>query len=382
MRLRLSSPILLFVVLTAALPLGAQQKGQYMPGQFGLNAGVLPSPGFTNQNMEINYDTSTLNDSKGNALPVKPSLNLWVIENWVIYVTNAKFLGGKLAFAIIVPTIANRSLTLEQVNFSGTTWGLADTWVQPQPHLKRADIEVGDAFVTPTGRYSPGALNNIGSGYFGNHVIMASTVYLTKNKGTSANIFTDWEVHGQKQGTNGTYKTPGQAFTDEWGVGQILPLSKNLSKLLQIGAIGYDQWQITDNGGTFALTGPLGNTIILPANALPYYSLHAVGGQVNFIMPENNFALFFKYEHEYSSYSHTLGNTIVFGGAWTLRIPKPTAQTTDGNLLMNGEMPERKPLGPPETATEPTAVTRPAIAHRMEDVNDLEGNQEDSNRNA
>ena len=25
-------------------------------------------------------------------------------------------------------------------------------------------------------------------------------------------------------------------------------------------------------------------------------------------------------------YSHTLGNTIVFGGAWTLAIPKPAAQ--------------------------------------------------------
>ena len=328
MRPRLLRAILLFIVLAAALPLGGQQKGQYVPGQFGLNAGVLPSPEFTYQNMEINYDTSTFNDGKGNALPVKPSLNLWVVENWLIYVANAKFLGGKLAFAIIVPTIANGSLTLEQLNVSGTTWGLADTWVQPFTvswQLKRANIFVGDAIVTPTGRYSPGALNNIGSGYFGNHVIMGTTVYLTKNKGTSANIFTDWEVHGQKQGTNGTYKTPGQAFTDEWGVGQILPLSKNLSKLLQIGAIGYDQWQITENGGTFALTGPLGNTIILPANTLPYYSVHAVGGQVNFIMPAKNLALFFKYEHEYSSYSHTLGNTIVFGGSWTLRIPKPAA---------------------------------------------------------
>jgi hypothetical protein len=52
--------------------------------------------------------------------------------------------------------------------------------------------------------------------------------------------------------------------------------------------------------------------------------VHAVGGQVNFIMPEKSFALFFKYEHEYSSYSHTLGNTLVFGGSWTLRIPKST----------------------------------------------------------
>ena len=40
----------------------------------------------------------------------------------------------------------------------------------------RADIQVGDAFMTPTGRYSPGALNNIGSGYFGNQITMGATV--------------------------------------------------------------------------------------------------------------------------------------------------------------------------------------------------------------
>jgi hypothetical protein len=86
---------------------------------------------------------------------------------------------------------------------------------------------------------------------------------------TSANLFTDWEVHGPRAGTNNTSKTPGQAFTDEWGVGQILPLKKDMSQLLQVGVIGYDQWQIADNGGTFAL----GN-LILPASRLPYYSVH------------------------------------------------------------------------------------------------------------
>jgi hypothetical protein len=302
--------------------LDAQQKGQYMPGQFGLNAGILPSPGFTYVNMEINYDTSTLNGPNGNALPGNANLNLWVIENIYYYVPDTKFLGGNLGFSIIVPTVANGSLTLENLGVKGTTWGLADTWVQPVTvgwHLKRADIQIGDAFMVPTGRYSPGARNNIGSGYFGNHVITGTTVYLTKNKGTSANLFTDWEVHGQKQGTNNTYKTPGQAFTDEWGLGQILPLKKDFSRLLQLGVVGYDQWQVTANGGTAVLPGGT----LVPAKFLPYYSVHAVGGQATFIMPAKNLALWFKYEHEYEAYSHTLGNTIVFGGSWTLRIPKP-----------------------------------------------------------
>jgi hypothetical protein len=172
----------------------------------------------------------------------------------------------------------------------------------------------------PTGRYSPGASNNVGSGYFGNHLQTGTTYYITKNKGTSANLFTDWEVHGTRQGTNGTYKTPGQAFTDEWGVGQILPLKKDFSKLLQFGVVGYDQWQVTNNGGTVSVAG-----IPVPASIIPQYSVHAVGGQLNYILPAKNFSLFFKGYHEYSASSHTLGNTIVFGGAWTLLIPKPPA---------------------------------------------------------
>jgi hypothetical protein len=125
--------------------------------------------------MEINYSTDPFNNPIGNAIPPKPTLNIWVVENYFTFVANAKFLGGNWGFTIIVPTIANGSLTLEQVNFNGSTYGLADTWVQPFTvgwHLERADILVGDAIVTPTGRYSPGAGNNIGFGYFGNHVVM------------------------------------------------------------------------------------------------------------------------------------------------------------------------------------------------------------------
>jgi hypothetical protein len=173
---------------------------------------------------------------------------------------------------VIYPTPANGSLVADFPRFpnrgvTGGGYGVADLWVQPFTlgwHLKCADIQVGDAFMVPTGRYAPGASNNIGTGYFGNHLQTGTTFYVTKNKATSVNLFTDWEVHGQRQGTNNTYKTPGQAFTDEWGVGQILPLKKDFSKLLQLGVIGYDQWQVTGNGGAIPI-GP----IVGPANVLP-----------------------------------------------------------------------------------------------------------------
>ena len=40
---------------------------------------------------------------------------------------------------------------------------------------------------------------------------------------TSANLATLWEIHGQKKSTN---ITPGQTFTMEWGLGQVIPLEE------------------------------------------------------------------------------------------------------------------------------------------------------------
>jgi hypothetical protein len=63
-------------------------------------------------------------------------------------------------------------------------------------------------------------------------------------------------------------------------------------------------------------------------------------------MPKKNLAL----EHEFASYSRTPGNTIVFGGSWTLRIPESFDGKGSEGLLMNDETPERDPFGPLETA--------------------------------
>ena len=329
-RIKFAIAVVIFLFCASISPVPGQQKPQWMPGQVGLNAGILPSPGFTYANMDINYDAGSYNDFKGKAIPVTGTYKVWAVENIFYYVFDGRVFGGNYGMMILFPTPATGSLVADIANPNfpnlGATaggGGLADLWIQPFSlgwHFKRADLQAMDAFMVPTGRYSPGASNNVGSGYIGNHIQTGTTIYVTKNRGTSANLFTDWEVHGPRQGTNNTSKTPGQAFSDEWGVGQVLPLKKDLSQLLQVGVIGYDQWQITANGGTFSL-----GTVILPASTLPYYSVHAVGGQLNYIHPATNLLLFFKYEHEYKSNSHTLGNTIVFGGNWTLRIPKPVS---------------------------------------------------------
>jgi len=330
-QIRISGFVLAVFLLTWALPLSGQQKPQWMPGQVGLNAGILPAPGFSYVNITVGYRSGAFNNSSGSAIPVTGNYNVWAVENFFYYVPDLKVLHGNLGMNLIL-TPATGSLAADIQtqnpgipNLSAVAGGggLADLFVTPIAlgwHLKRADLLVGEGLMLPTGRYTPGATNNVGTGYFGNHLLSGSTFYITKNKGTSANLFTDWEVHGGRAGTNGTNKTPGQAFTMEWGLGQVLPLKKNFSQLLQLGLIGYDQWQVTANGGTV----PIGSTnFTIPASTLPYYSVHAIGGQGTYILPMKNLTFYVKGEHEYTAYSHFVGNTIVFGGAWTLRIPKP-----------------------------------------------------------
>jgi hypothetical protein len=332
-QIRVAGFICALLLLSCALPLHGQQKPQWMPGQSGLNAGIMPAPGFSYVNITVDYSSSAFNGPNGSAIPVTGSYDVWAVENIFYYVPNLNVLHGNLGmFLILTPAtgslaadLATQNPGIPNLSAVAGGGGLADLFIQPIGlgwHLKRADLQVTEGMMVPTGRYTPGATNNVGTGYFGNHLMTGSTVYITKNKGTSANLFTDWEVHGSRAGTNNTNKTPGQAFTMEWGVGQVLPIKKDFSQLLQIGLVGYDQWQVTANGGTV----PIGSTgFTIPASTLPYYSVHAIGGQGTYILPAKNLTFYLKGYHEYTAYSHFVGTTFVFGGAWTLRIPKPPA---------------------------------------------------------
>lgn len=242
--------VLAMFILGCSSPLLAQQKGQWQPGQFGLNAGVIPGAGITYANLAINYSATELNGPSGNRIiqGVTGTYSIWADENIVYWVPEHKILGGYFMPYVVV-TYASGSLVADIPQIPGATpainlgaggSGLADTYVQPLNigwHFgKRVDFNTGYSFFAPTGRYTAGANNNVGSGYWGNDITSGTTLYVTKNKATTANLCTDWEIHGSKtvasipagQLSN---KTPGQTFTMEWGLGQVLPLKKNLSML-------------------------------------------------------------------------------------------------------------------------------------------------------
>src|SRR5271166_1522992 len=88
--------VLALIMVGFASLLFSQQKGQWAPGQFGLNAGVIPDPGITYANLVMNYSAGQLNDSSGNKLlqNVTGTYGFWVDENVIYYVPSHKVLGG------------------------------------------------------------------------------------------------------------------------------------------------------------------------------------------------------------------------------------------------------------------------------------------------
>jgi len=124
--------VLLCIVLSGSSSVRAQQKGQYQPGEYGLNAGVLPDPGITYADFNLNYSAGQLNFANGTPVNATGSYDVWAVSNIFFYVPKFKILGAKFAPFVAFPTVATGSLTLPFLG-NGVTVGtgslaLGDTW--------------------------------------------------------------------------------------------------------------------------------------------------------------------------------------------------------------------------------------------------------------
>lgn len=304
-------PIALFL---QASPSVAQSAGLYLSGTTGFNSGIQPPKGFTYANLFTYYDAERLKGPFGGPVPVTGSFAMKVDQNIFFYVTKWKFLGGNFGMFYDV-IIANGAVTSggdrlipnNPITLGGS--GLGDFYFAPFSlgwHKKRADFQAIMGFVAPTGRYIvnlPKSVTNVGGGYWGYLPQFAATFYLTKNHGTAFSFNNVYEFHGSRQTRNGS-TTPGQTYTLEYGLSQILPLDKkNMSKLLQVGVVGYNQWQVTNNTGPGA--APFPNQ---------HYRANAIGTELDFIMPAKHLDLLFRFEPEYGNQRRVEGHTFVFGG--------------------------------------------------------------------
>lgn len=297
--LRLSTVI---CALIAVKPGGAQNRGLYPLGMSATNSGLTPESGFSYSNQLLFYVRDQAKDDEGKTLPVT-GLNTVVMDmNTVTWVSTIQILGAKYYAAASLPFAKNDLTSDLQGAISGGA-GFADSYYLPFNlgwNAPRADVRVAYGLLAPTGRFTPGANNNVGSGYWTHTLSSGQTFYLTGDRRLNVSAFEMYEFHTTQEGT-GIH--PGETFDLDYSM--MGSLRRTSSVTLQVGVVGYEARQTT------AKTGPG----ITPEVSAEHYAINAIGFGLIAGFPKRKASLGFRYFKEFADRATYQGYSAqVFGG--------------------------------------------------------------------
>src|SRR5215208_8119622 len=275
----------------------AQNRGVYPLGMSAIGSGVMPGAGFTYSNSFLFYSRNRSLDANGGVVATG-SNSVLMDMNGFVWASSKQILGGaRLAASATLP-IANNSLASDVAGSISGGGGFADSYYQPLIlgwATERAEIKAIYGFLAPTGRFSAGEDDNVGSGYWTHVVASGQTFYLTADKRTAISAFQMYEFHGTQESTG---IRPGQTFDLDYSATRSFPLREDLH--LQLGLVGYEQRQTTDKTGA----------TVTADQAAAHYSVNALGLSANLGFPAREVGLGFKYFKEFSNRSTFQGHSL------------------------------------------------------------------------
>lgn len=299
-RPRTAYAVILAWLLGCATTAHAQIRGIYTPGMNATNSAVLPEAGITYQLLFQLYTFDTLKGRDGNRIPVNAKVSLFANQNVFVFVTKHKILGATYGFIVDVPVGGSALSTAAFGAISGGA-SLADSYYAPLVlgwSSTRWDVQATAGFFAPTGRFTPGGVDNTGVGYWGLFPTSAQTIYLTKDKLTQFSAYEGYEFHTDQEDTD---IHPGQTFDLDYSLTRTVPLDNDMNTLLQVGLVGYGQYQTT------AKSGP-GVDPIVAANTK--YRVNALGIGANVILPMRKVTAGVKWYNEFANRSTVEGDSL------------------------------------------------------------------------
>jgi hypothetical protein len=266
-------PVFAAAFMWIALPSHAQNRGVYPLGMNALNSGIMPDSTFTYSNQFLLYTRDEAKDNEGHTLPVTGNHSVILDMNTITWVSQERILGARYGVSATLPFSKNDLTSDLQGNLSGGS-GFADSYYLPVIlgwNWARAAVRAMYGFLAPTGRFSAGANDNVGSGYWTHALSAGQTFYLTGNKLLSLSAFQMYEFHTVQEGT-GVH--PGETFSLDYSL--MYSLARTRRFQLQGGPAGYEQRQTT------ARTGP---DISLAASE-ERYAINGLGVAVLGVFPK------------------------------------------------------------------------------------------------
>ena len=233
------------MVIASAPDARAQFLGHNLPGDFGLFSGSQAPPGRYVGAFFPYYRSDTIRLEGDRNLLGQPGddLYIWAIAPFVSVVTDISVFGGNYGF-MVSPNFANTDLEIPRFDVDQTQFGFGDLYVVPFQlgwHLGRTDVTTSYGFFAPTGRYSPGADDNIGLGMWSHEFSVGVTQYLDADGTWHVATSAFYELHTTKRDSDVRI---GDWLILEGGVGRAF------ARGVSLGAAYYAIWQTTDASGT------------------------------------------------------------------------------------------------------------------------------------
>jgi hypothetical protein len=293
---RVSAAAIAAVSWLAAGSASAQNRGVYPLGMSATGSGIVANPGLSYSNLFLFYSRDQAVGPDGEVTATGRN-SVLMDMNTIAWVGEKRLGNAKFSMAATIP-IANNSLSSDLTGAISGGGGLADSFYQPAIfgwQFERADIKAAYGFLAPTGSFSAGADDNVGSGYWTHVVSSGQTFFLTKSRRTALSAFQMYEVHGSQSGTG---VRPGDTMNLDFSVMQ--SLRERGASQVQVGVVGYAAWQ------TSAKSGPA----VTAAEAAARYRVNALGLASIVALSERGVTLGFKYFDEFSNESTFEGSSL------------------------------------------------------------------------
>lgn len=262
----------------------AQNRGVYPLGMSATSSGITPEPGFTYANQFLYYSRDQSKDENGNPHPVTGQQYVAMDMNSFTWVNERALLWGAHYSATATLPFAKNDLTEDVAGKISGGAGFADSYYVPLGlgwNRERLDIRVMYGFLAPTGRFTAGANDNVGSGYWTQTVSSGQTLFLTKDRLMTLSAFQMYEFHTKQDGTG---IRPGDTFDLDYSLMASVP---RMSRRLQFGLVGYEQRQTT------------AKTPVIATNER--YAINSVGFGLTGAFPKQKMNLGFKYFKEFEN---------------------------------------------------------------------------------
>lgn len=193
------------------------------------------------------------------------NMDLFVDAHVITWTSPFKMLGGTYGANVIVPFAiidASGAATVEPVlevaggsfglpsagGGSGSTKGsIGDIYVEPVNmgwHFKYFDATLASGFFAPSGPYNSGARLNVGFGHWTGVFGLGGVAYADAAHTWSLSIYAHYLLYASQIGRDYTL---GDEVPFEWAAGKTIDVNGDIVKKATIGAVGYAQWQVTNN---------------------------------------------------------------------------------------------------------------------------------------